>query len=113
MALGDDIKSAVDSVRDALGLDCTLNGTTALGKCSYAEADPGMARSVLGSDYDDEIDMPWVMIEVPAAITVKEGDKITVDLTSLDYIVRRVEITQAGGVKIAQRCVCTGQLVEA
>lgn len=111
MAIGDDIKAAVDSVRDMLGLDCTLNGTTALGKCAFEELTPGRARSMLGPDYEDELDIPWAAIEVPAGTAVTEGDKITLDLTSQDWIVRRVMTAQAAGVKVADRCLCVGRLI--
>jgi hypothetical protein len=111
MGLGDDIKAAVDDVRDSLGLDCTLNGTQALGHCAYHDLNPASVRDVLGDDYQDELNLRWAMIEVPVgAWTVGEQDKITVDLTSESWIVRRVIVAQAAGVKIADRCICHRQL---
>lgn len=111
MGIGNMIKSAVDSVRNMLGTDCTLNSTTPLGKCSYSELSQEQIRETLGEDWADQFNMPWVMIEVPAGNNVKEGDKITVILTGTDWVVRRVMDAQAGGVKIAQRCICVGQLL--
>ena len=110
MALGDDIKTWIDTTRNTLGSDCTLGGTTALGKCAVEDLSPARTREFLGNDYEDEISLPWAMIEVPAASAVVEGSRITVDITSTDWIVRRVMRSVAAGVLIAKRCICHGEL---
>lgn len=111
MALGDDIKSMIDDLRDDLGTSCTLNAGTALGKCSFAAVNPAQLREVIGEIYDDEIGLPWAMIEVPAGFSVKEQDKITVGTTSEVFVVRRVTNSMANGVLLAQRCYCIGQML--
>lgn len=112
MGLGTDIKSQVDSVRNTLGTDCTLNGTTALGKCAVLEMSPEQVQSLIRQGYEDEIGPPFAMIEVPATPAVKEGDLITVDLTGEDWIVFRKSTAQAAGVVLAQRCLCKGKAAD-
>lgn len=110
MALGDDIKAQVESVRETLGTACSLNGTAITKKCSYAELSTQQMKEYLGDDFQDEINLPWAMIECPAGTGVKEQDKLTVTLTGQDWVVRRVSHPQAAGVKIGERCLCIGQL---
>ena len=112
MAIGDTLKASVDTVRDMLGSDCTLNGTTDLGKCGIEELSPERVRSILGEEFADEIESPWAVIECAAASGVKEGDEITVDVTGRDWLVRRVSKPMGGGVVIAERCICRGKTVE-
>lgn len=112
MGIGDTIKASADAVRDMLGTDFTLNGETALGKCSYEELAPIKVRAFLGEDYADEIEFPWLQVEAPAGSGITEGDKLTCDATSKDWIVRRVMQAMAGGVVIAERCLCIGKTVE-
>ncbi len=106
MAIGDDIKTAVDAARDLLGHDFTLNDTTPLGACSYEEYSPARARTVLGEYFEDEIDLAWALIEVPMDTAVQEQDKITDDVTGWDWIIRRMMPSTGGSTQIAQRCMC-------
>jgi hypothetical protein len=112
MGIGEDMKASVDSVRDELGTDCTLNGSTALGKCGIEELNPTTVRENALVMSEDEYGLPWMMIEVPFGFGVKDGDTIMVDLTSTYWLVRRAITTQCAGVAIAQRCLCIGRLVE-
>lgn len=112
MGIGDDLKSDVDAVRDLLGSACTVNGTTALGVCSIHELNPDEVQATFGGDENfDDMNLVWMMIEAPAGSGVKQGDAITVEATSREYAVRRVTKSMAGGVVIAERCYCSGELV--
>lgn len=110
MGIGADLKASVDAVRDELGSACTLNGTTALGKCGLEELTPTKIRVMLGEDYADETELPWMSIEAPAGSGIKENDKITVDVTGYDWVVRRVMRPTCGDVIMAERCLCVGEL---
>jgi hypothetical protein len=111
MSIGGDVKVSVDALRDKLGSSCVLNGVTALGKCSYRELSPGGAREIMGSETIEELDGPWVIIEVPANSNVKEQDSITVTVTGKKWTVRRVIKPLVADVVIAERCICTGDLI--
>lgn len=111
MGIGDTLKADIDGLRELLGSACTLNGTTPLGKCSLRELVAAEARNFLGDEYSDELDLPWILIEAPAASQIKEGDKITVDITEQDWIVRRVMRPTAGDVILSKRCVCVGKVL--
>lgn len=111
MGTGTDLKADVDALRDLLGSDCTLNGTTALGKCAVRELDPSGARASLGEQFIDEVDLPWAWIETPAGSGIKEGDRITVDTTGDIWIVRRIKQPMAGDVVLAERCLCVATTV--
>lgn len=109
MGIGDDIKAAVDALVDTLGDDCTLDGATALGKCSYKELNQEEAREYMGIDYQDELSAPYCIIEVPATASVVQGSRLTIQ--SRDWVVRRVMKAQAGGVLVRKRCICHGELI--
>jgi hypothetical protein len=112
MGIGEDLKSDVDAVRNLLGSPCTLNGVTALDYCSIHELNPDEVRATFGGDENfDDMNLVWMMIEAPAGSGIKQGDAITVDETARDYTVRRVTKPMAGGVVIAERCYCSGELV--
>jgi hypothetical protein len=113
MGVGEDMKASVDSIRNALGVDCTLNDETPLGKCSFAELNPSTSTGELGFDFSDEIGFPWAMIEAAAGSGVKTQDRITVDVTGQSWIVRRVLKTLCAGVVIGERCLCVGKNVDA
>ena len=110
MGLGEDIKAQVDSVRNTLGTDCTIGGVS-IGKCSYEDLTPSQTQGILGFDYSDEISSAWAMIECDADTAVIEGTVITVTLTGKEWIVRKVMGTQAAGVLIGKRCLCSGKQV--
>jgi hypothetical protein len=112
MGIGDTIKSAVDGVRDMLGTTCTLADGTSLGKCGYQEIGSEVARAMIGIGYEDESDPAWAIIETSGNASVIEGDAITVTAQSRTFIVRRVDVTQAGDVIIAKRCICMEKLVQ-
>lgn len=109
MGIGEDIKSAVDGVRNDLGSACTLNAGTALGKCSFAAVDYNELTNIVRDE--DELGYEWAMIEVTAGFSVKAQDKITVTATGDVWIVRRVTDTMASGVRIAQRCYCFREML--
>lgn len=111
MGLGDDIKTAVDEVREMLGTTCLLNGSTDIGLCAVYELSTSSAKEALGADFEDEFSMSWALIEAPAGAGVKQGNKITVSLTGQSWLVRRVTRTQAAGVAISERCLCCRELV--
>ena len=106
MGIGDALKANADSIRDALGSDCTLNGVTALGKCSLNLLNGIQAREALGDDFGDEQDKEWAMIEVPAGRPIQAQDRITVDTTGRNFVVRRVSQPTVSNVVIASRCLC-------
>ena len=105
-ALGEMIRDNAAAVRELLGSTCTLNGTTALGKCGIDVMNPGRVRDALGDDYSDEQDMEWAMIETGATFTIVAGDAITVTATSRRYVVRRVTQPCPDDVLASNRCLC-------
>jgi hypothetical protein len=111
MGIGADMKASVDALRNELGSTCTLNGSTSLGKCGYKELSPDGAREIMGSDFVDELDGPWAVIEAPAGSGIKEQDYITVTATGKKWIVRRVMKPLCNDVIMAERCICTGEIV--
>jgi hypothetical protein len=89
-----------------LGSACTLNGSTALGKCSLNILNPSQVRDALGEDYENEQDLEWAMIETDASFTIHAQDSITVTATGRSYVVRRVSRPVTDDVVAANRCLC-------
>jgi hypothetical protein len=105
MSIGTQIKAHVDAVRNALGSECNLNGTS-IGKCSIHDISNEATKDLLGTDYQDEISTRWAMIETPSEKVPKEQDKITLVVTGQDYVVTRVSPAVVAGVVCAYRCLC-------